>query len=76
MLDAFRHREHLVLQGEGDTPHCEKMLGNVQFSVSIHTQVSVHSMWRSCCEGKSCLCRRLSGFLRILLDSVTSVGVL
>lgn len=37
MLDAFRHREHLVLQGEGDTPRCEKMLGNVQFSVSIHT---------------------------------------
>lgn len=27
----------LVLQGEGDTPRCQKMFGNVQFSVSIHT---------------------------------------
>lgn len=37
VLHAFRHREHLVLQEEGDTPRCQKMFGNVQFSVSIHT---------------------------------------
>lgn len=69
MHHAFRHREHLVLQTEGDTPRCQKMFGNVQFSVSEHAQVSVHSMWNSCREGRTYLCRCSSRFLRSLVDS-------
>lgn len=45
------------------------MFGNVQFSVSEHAQVSVHSMWSSCREGRTYLCRCSSRFLRSLVDS-------
>lgn len=57
VLHTFRHRDHLVLQGDGDTPRCQKMFRKIQFSLS------------SCYEGRSYLCRCSSGFLSSLVDS-------